>query len=131
MRLVIKPNRKILELEETLLAAEMWYEKLLDWDIDRRTRNIYTKATEYDYYSTLDEHWALSSIAVSKRFQKMGVGKELMTWGINISQKNNLPLVLNTSIAGRRMYNVLDFSVVEVRKIEELGLEGVVMARIV
>ncbi len=120
-------SKFIVELERALLTAEMWYENLTDRDCDYGKKREYAQATKYDYYSSTKEYWTLSSIAVLKRYQRNGVGRELMEWGMSIAWKSGLPLALDASSTGRRLYEGLGFRVVEVKEVAGLGLEGVVM----
>ncbi len=51
----------------------------------------------------------------------------MMEWGMRIAERNGVPVILQTSRAGRRLYEGLGFRAVEVKKLEEAGLESVLM----
>jgi GNAT superfamily N-acetyltransferase len=43
-------------------------------------------------------------IAVSPKYQRRGVGQLLMEYGVNIAQKTELPIYIESSLVGMRLY---------------------------
>ncbi|KAM0562013.1 hypothetical protein ACHAPJ_002455 [Fusarium lateritium] len=55
------------------------------------------------------ERWHLSYLAVSPKFQRRGVGKSLVSWGLERCEEEGVPAVLEASVAGRSLYENMGF----------------------
>jgi len=108
--------------------AEGWYEKnfrnsITDWE-----RVGIVNSLAVDNFGSIPEYWELAVLAVSPKFQRCGVGAALMEWGLDTARKENVPVVLEASIAGTGLYTKMGFEIVRRNKIVE-ELEVVAMRR--
>ena len=67
------------------------------------------------------EHMWLSFICVDPKFQRKGVGKKLMQWGMNRADKERVPIGLASSPAGEKLYHDCGFEEVGVFLLEHGG----------
>ncbi|KAF4456408.1 hypothetical protein F53441_1478 [Fusarium austroafricanum] len=61
----------------------------------------------YKFYPT--ERWRLSLLAVSPKCQRTGIGKRLLQWGLDRCEEEGVPATLESSIAGRPLYEKMGF----------------------
>ncbi|KAM0194423.1 hypothetical protein ACHAPC_000897 [Botrytis cinerea] len=92
------------ELERTLIGAEMWYsEYFLDrdrpWDKIHYMRNL-----SIDHFGSIPEYLELAALAVHPKFHRRGIGGMMLRYGIDLAQKEQVPLVLEASRAGTLLY---------------------------
>ncbi|KAF7949208.1 hypothetical protein EAE96_008375 [Botrytis aclada] len=92
------------KLERTLIGAEVWYsEYFLDrdrpWDKINYVRNLSS-----DHFGSIPEYWELAALAVHPKFHRRGVGGTMLKYGIDLAQKEQVPVVLEASRAGTLLY---------------------------
>ncbi|KAK6601332.1 GNAT family protein [Botrytis cinerea] len=92
------------KLERTLIGAEMWYsEYFLDrdrpWDKIHYMRNL-----SIDHFGSIPEYLELAALAVHPKFHRRGIGGMMLRYGIDLAQKEQVPLVLEASRAGTLLY---------------------------
>ncbi|KAF2190005.1 acyl-CoA N-acyltransferase [Zopfia rhizophila CBS 207.26] len=115
------------ELERNLLSWEQWYEeKVLDRASDPKRVKEYIQTTLLDIHSKVGPMWHLGMLAVSPKYQRRGIGGKLLKHGQKLAAHDNVPVLLESSVVGRRLYEKSGFKVVNQSKIAE-GLDGVTM----
>jgi GNAT superfamily N-acetyltransferase len=68
-----------------------------------------------------------SSVAVDPSYQRKGIGKVLMQWGLDRAEKDGKDVCLSASVAGQSLYLKLGFEVVDSRDI--LGEQWTAMVK--
>ncbi|KAL0942856.1 uncharacterized protein CTRU02_200742 [Colletotrichum truncatum] len=76
-----------------------------------------------------EERWRLSYLGVSPDSQNCGVGKTLLQWGIERSEEEEAPAVLESSKPGRALYEKMGFRVIGWQKINGGKLQHPAMLR--
>ncbi|KAJ5226060.1 hypothetical protein N7468_007285 [Penicillium chermesinum] len=56
-----------------------------------------------------DEKWYLHFLGVSPRFQRQGIGRQLLHWGIDKADEEKMPCFLEASERGRPLYESAGF----------------------
>ncbi|KAA8567543.1 hypothetical protein MFRU_048g00410 [Monilinia fructicola] len=97
------------KLERTLIGVEMWYcETFLDrdrpWDKIHHVRNL-----TIDNFGSIPEYLELAALAVDPKFHRRGVGGMMLKYGIDLAQKEQIPVVLEASPAGTQLYTKFGF----------------------
>lgn len=64
--------------------------------------------------------WLLSSLAVHPDHQRQGIGRKLVEWGLAQALQESVPVGLEASSKGTRLYEQLEF-----RTINQVDWEGV------
>lgn len=93
--------------------------KCMDADLHRATAEGMKKARERALKEDWDV-WYLGSLAIDPTYQGKGIGKMLMQWGCEQSDRDGLPLYLEATPAGRGLYEKCGFE-----SVEELTWPGV------
>lgn len=106
----------------------MGYFDLFNPAIDHQALQHFLKMSKYNFYDQLADggFLHLQSLAVSPNFQGTGVGKALIQWGQNFAADHQLPVTLEASVTGRKVYAKLGFVVIEKEMITE-NFEGIAM----
>lgn len=55
-------------------------------------------------YEEPKECWWIQEIAVAPEFQRQGVGKLLLQWGMERAREENVPVTLSSTPAGKALY---------------------------
>jgi ribosomal protein S18 acetylase RimI-like enzyme len=55
------------------------------------------------------EIWHLASLVVDTRYQRRGIGAMLLEWGIEQAQAEMVPCGLESSFAGKKLYEKMGF----------------------
>jgi ribosomal protein S18 acetylase RimI-like enzyme len=111
-----------------LLKIEMAYFNLINQALDKQALHEFEAATDYDFYKELAKpgFLHLSSLSVSPKHQRKGIGKALVEVGMGIAATEQIPVTLEASMTGQRMYSALGFVVIEKHEIIE-GFDGIAM----
>lgn len=116
-----------LEFERHLLSWEMFYErKVLDRAADNKRIAQYMATSHYDFYSILEPRWHLGILGVSPKHQRRGIGGMLVRHGQKLAVQEGLPMTLEASVVGKRLYSKLGFKIVDETELVE-GLKGIAM----
>lgn len=112
-------------MERTLIQTEQWYtESFLDrdrpWDKIYYVRNL-TK----DNFASIPEYWELATLAVDVNYHRRGIGGKFLEYGIDLAEKEQVPIVLEASPAGTHLYTRYGF---RERKSTEMFPDVVVVA---
>ena len=105
----------VLELERFLRDVESKYYFLTDRELDKKALEYFMTQSSYKFYDQLSKagFLHLASIAVSPNHQYKGIGKSLVNWGLDVAANEEIPVTLESSMRGRRMYTSLGFVVIE------------------
>ncbi|CAD6447582.1 a0b476ac-209d-4a3f-bf69-f14ecd4d24f4 [Sclerotinia trifoliorum] len=104
------------KLERTLITAEMWYtETFLDrdlpWDKIHHVRTLTANS-----FGSIPEYFELAGLAVRPKFHRRGIGGMMLKYGIDLAQEEQIPVLLQASAVGTRLYTKFGFQ--EIRKTE-------------
>lgn len=75
------------------------------------------------------ERWRLSWLSVAPEAQRRGVGRALLRWGVERGEEEGVPVVLESSEAGRGLYAGAGFEVVGWQTFEGRDYRQPVMVR--
>ncbi|KAF2797556.1 acyl-CoA N-acyltransferase [Melanomma pulvis-pyrius CBS 109.77] len=115
------------KFERHLLSWELSYEtNVLNRISDRARVQEYRDMAHYNLYSKLDPRWHLGLLAVSVNYQRRGIGGKLVKYGQKLAAEENLPLTLESSVAGRGLYLRSGFKIVDESEVVK-GLDGLSM----
>ncbi|KAI9755470.1 MAG: hypothetical protein M4579_004261 [Chaenotheca gracillima] len=56
-----------------------------------------------------NEHWDLAVLGVAPAFQRRGVGAQLVSWGLEVAEREGVPVALAASPIGQRLYRKMGF----------------------
>jgi ribosomal protein S18 acetylase RimI-like enzyme len=113
-------------IERVLLGFEMRYNDLIERASDKAAIQRFAEATEYKFYTTLQDYWHLATLAVSPQFQRRGIGLMLLNFGLEIASREGVPVTLEASLTGQFLYTKAGFQIIERSRIRD-DLEGVAM----
>ncbi|APA10127.1 hypothetical protein sscle_06g048970 [Sclerotinia sclerotiorum 1980 UF-70] len=104
------------KLERTLITTEMWYtENFLDrdlpWDKIHHVRNLTA-----GIFGSIPDYLELAGLAVRPEFHRRGIGGMMLKYGIDLAQEEQVPILLQASPVGTRLYTKFGFQ--EIRKTE-------------
>jgi predicted N-acetyltransferase YhbS len=63
-------------------------------------------------FSDFPNNWFLSTVAVDPLYQRRGIGQQLVQWGLQQAQHENVPVGLEASLKGFGLYEKLGFRTV-------------------
>lgn len=111
------------------MGWEEWYHnRITDRSMDRERLEQFFKNTQFDdFYPKLDSSIHMPYLAVSPKHQRKGIGKMLVKYGQGLAEKENVPVSLEASINGRKLYENCGFKIVSTSRINDEGLEGIAM----
>ena len=95
-----------------LLAVEDRYLALIcpDRSVDPlRLEQYLTSAEDCFPFSDYPDNWFLSTVAVGPARQRKGIGRQLVQWGLQQGMQDHVPVGLEASIMGFRLYENLGF----------------------
>ncbi|KAF5640604.1 hypothetical protein F52700_3755 [Fusarium sp. NRRL 52700] len=67
------------------------------------------EAAEQAYKFYPYERWRLGLLATSPKYQRTGIGKRLVQWGLDRCEEEGIPATLESSISGRPLYEKMGF----------------------
>ncbi|KAF1986776.1 acyl-CoA N-acyltransferase [Aulographum hederae CBS 113979] len=115
------------KLERRLLQAEMWYyTHCLERASDPVRISHFEEVANYEFYSTLPGHWHLAHLVILPQYQRKGIAKRLIAWGVETARQEHLPVTLEASRVGRKVYEKIGFRVFGTCVVSE-GLDSVAM----
>ena len=118
----------VLGLEQRLLRWELWYhEKFIDRALDYKRSNRYDDVYPDHIYDRIPDRWHLSLLGTDEKFQRRGIGRMLLEFGMRMAERDDVPIALESSVAGMSLYKRSGFKVVYKAEVEG-DLECVVMA---
>ncbi|KAF2646088.1 acyl-CoA N-acyltransferase [Massarina eburnea CBS 473.64] len=93
------------KLERKLLEWEAWYDStFIDRAMDPKRVLGFFKLLDWTQWDTLKSRWHVSILGVSPKYQRRGIGHMLVQQGQKMAAEDGLPLTLESSAAGRRLY---------------------------
>ncbi|KAJ4356686.1 uncharacterized protein N0V89_004722 [Didymosphaeria variabile] len=114
--------------ERKLLEWEMWYDsKFLNRAEDPKRLAEYIKMEPWNSFNVLDPRWHMGLICVSPKFQRRGVGSMLVQHSQRLAADDKLPLTLEASIVGRKLYLKSGFKLVGEAKLCEEFTDGLMV----
>ncbi|KAJ5544040.1 hypothetical protein N7513_003314 [Penicillium frequentans] len=75
------------------------------------------------------EKWHLQFLGVSPRFQRRGVGKELLQWGIDKADQEHTPIYLEATSFGQPLYESFGFVLIDWMTLDDGRISQAVMRR--
>ena len=106
----------IAKLEEMLLAAEDRYAQIFGLDRSHSPARIATfrnaVASERPFVR-IPAYWHLQTLAVSPDYQRRGVGRCLLEWGLEMAREEGVSVTVESSDVGRQLYAKNGFKVVD------------------
>lgn len=95
--------------ERPLLKLEEWYMKyLINHTVDYPTLFRFRKLAN-ENFEGLPPHMHLIILAVPPEQQGKGVGKAILRWGFKLAEKEQMPVVLESSRVGQPVYESVGF----------------------
>lgn len=76
-----------------------------------------------------DQKWFLHFLGVSPRYQRQGVGKYLLSWGIEKADEESMPSYLEASARGRPLYESAGFVTFDWQVLAEGEIKHAIMKR--
>ena len=102
------------KFERRLLLWEAWYERIfLQRAADPKAQALWAVAKRYDFYDVLKEYWLLGMLGVDPAYQRRGVGGIILKHGLNIAADEKVPVTLQASVVGRKLYQELGFVTIQ------------------
>jgi ribosomal protein S18 acetylase RimI-like enzyme len=88
----------------------------LDWSEDASQSAILTHLFARTFGADLfPETWHLANVVTHSDYQRRGVGARLVRWGLEQAEAERVPVGVESSVAGLRLYEKMGF-----RKFDEL-----------
>ncbi|PVH99442.1 acyl-CoA N-acyltransferase [Periconia macrospinosa] len=114
-------------LERQLLRIEGWYDATFV-DRARSPSNMasFIAAAPWNDLAIYKQRWHLAILGVSPTHQRRGIGAMLVQHGQRLAADDGVPLTLESSLIGRRLYTKQGFRVVSEKKLAE-GMDAVCM----
>ncbi|KLJ07947.1 hypothetical protein EMPG_16574 [Blastomyces silverae] len=115
-------------LERRLLNIQLRYADISNQNraIDQSRIQAYVSATAGNFPSDIfPELWYVGILAIHPSYQRRGIGKLLVQWGIEQGKAENVPVGLEPSLMGIGLYKKLGFR--DLGKVEFMGSEWVAM----
>ncbi|EDN05554.1 GNAT family acetyltransferase [Histoplasma capsulatum] len=115
-------------LERRLLNLQLRYADMFIQNnaIDSSRLRTYASATAGNFPSDIfPELWYVGMLAIHPGYQRMGIGKMLLQWGIERGTAENVPVGLEPSLKGAGLYKKLGFR--DLGTVELMGKEWVAM----
>ncbi|KAE8153651.1 acyl-CoA N-acyltransferase [Aspergillus avenaceus] len=99
-----------------------------DRSVDRSHLAAYSALTEECFpYSAYPKLWFLSTLAVHPDYQRQGIGRKLVEWGLGQAAREQMPVGLEASAKGTYLYHSLGFRTVnEMPLIENITLRAMI-----
>ncbi|KAF1973898.1 acyl-CoA N-acyltransferase [Bimuria novae-zelandiae CBS 107.79] len=93
------------KFERKLLAWEEWYhDKFLNRALDAERLAEYIRMEPWNYFVPINPRWHLGLLCVSPKHQRRGIGSLLLKQGQKLATDEKLPLTLESSVVGRKLY---------------------------
>lgn len=112
------------KVERYLLGWDAWYEvKVLQRANDPVAERRFAEATEYDFYKRLEDYWLLGLLGVDPSCRRRGVGQRIVQHGLSVAAVEKVPVTLEASVVGRKLYQKMGFKTIQTAVIVE-GVDG-------
>lgn len=94
-----------------LLLLQERYINLFDRSVSRENIAAFLAETSSfcDFYALLAPYWKLGILAIAPAHQRKGAGFALVRQGQSLARQEGMPMVLESSLAGRRLYEKCGF----------------------
>ena len=115
IRLLIQRTNLLQEFHRMVLTCQLCYHTFLGLDktTDYPTiHNFHKEAASILASSNILDHIELNTLAVHPDYQRMGIGADLMDWGMQRARDERLSVVLEATEAGVCLYERKGFEVV-------------------
>lgn len=92
------------------LKNNYWTFFNLDWSEDHSKRGtiiqMFDKTFDEDIFP---EAWLLANLVVHEDYQRQGIGALLLKWGLDQAEAERVPVGVESSFAGLRLYEKMGF----------------------
>jgi ribosomal protein S18 acetylase RimI-like enzyme len=81
-----------------------------------------------DIYEHIPDSWYLDTLGVNPQYQRKGIGRMLLDWGVERANSENVPVLLESTAYGEGLYRkagFLDFDRVELT--ESIGMPAMIL----
>ncbi|KAE8378643.1 acyl-CoA N-acyltransferase [Aspergillus bertholletiae] len=112
--------QELLSNVNELLVSRLYPDRSLDVSRLARYNALAVECFPYDDFPEL---WLLSTLAVHPAYQRQGIGRTLVEWGLEQATREGTPVGLEASAKGTHLYQSLGFQIVsEVPLVEGVAL---------
>jgi predicted N-acetyltransferase YhbS len=106
-------------LERAHVAAEIWcWENFQDRDRDWQKIHHF-HSLSIDNFASLSEYLELAVLAVDPKYHRRDVGGNLVQWGVDTAKEECIPIVVEGSETGTKLYSKIGFKVIAKNEIFE------------
>lgn len=92
------------------LKNNYWAFFNLDWSQDSSKRAILTHLFARNFQEDIfAEAWLLANVVTHTDYQRRGIGACLVRWGLDQAQAERVPVGVESSLAGMRLYEKMGF----------------------
>ncbi|KAJ4290223.1 hypothetical protein N0V90_010438 [Kalmusia sp. IMI 367209] len=93
------------KIERQLIRWEQWYDAtFMDRAADPKHMKELLDLAPWTFFKPINPRWHLGLIGVSPKFQRRGVGSMLVQQGQKFAAQEGVPMTLEASVVGRRLY---------------------------
>jgi predicted N-acetyltransferase YhbS len=64
-----------------------------------------------DNFASVPEYLELATLGVNPKYHRRGIGGKLVQWGIDAAKEEHIPVVLEGSVTGTKLYSKIGFHI--------------------
>lgn len=82
----------------------------------------YESFVESFWIGDIEEHWFMQKLSVDPNWQRKGIGRMLLQWGLERAQEENVPVGLDSTEVGEILYRKVGFEKIGTFEMLEEGI---------